>query len=269
MEALTVFLWIVVAGTVLYFLFTDPVSFILFGLLLAILGYVLVYFGFISAKTFPGLLDITYRPTPTPSESSANGVPRGRDLSGLPEVFNIASNMFTYDEAPAVCKAYGAELATYSQIEEAYIKGAEWCGYGWSAGGMALFPTQEASWLARQSEVDREKREACGRPGINGGYFKPDMRFGVNCFGVRPPEGKNREPVDREFTRSVNRLKRMLDKLAIYPFNSKEWSEHNIRSSETDTSGVGEVGQGVEKVGQGVGGIFDILRGFIDILSPR
>ena len=42
------------------------------------------------------------------------------------EVFNISNNNYTYEEAQAVCKAYGAELATYDQIEDAYNKGAEW-----------------------------------------------------------------------------------------------------------------------------------------------
>ena len=49
------------------------------------------------------------------------------------EVFNVSKNNYTYDEAKAICKAYGAKLATYNQIEDAYKSGAEWCNYGWSA----------------------------------------------------------------------------------------------------------------------------------------
>ena len=27
----------------------------------------------------------------------------------------------------------------------------------------------------------------CGNPGINGGYFaNPDLKFGVNCYGIKP-----------------------------------------------------------------------------------
>ena len=33
------------------------------------------------------------------------------------EVFNVPGNEYTYDEARALCKAYGAKMATYSQIK--------------------------------------------------------------------------------------------------------------------------------------------------------
>ena len=46
------------------------------------------------------------------------------------EVFNVPGNEYTYEEARALCKAYGAKIATYSQIENAYKSGAEWCNYG-------------------------------------------------------------------------------------------------------------------------------------------
>lgn len=44
-----------------------------------------------------------------------------------PQVFNISENNYIYGDAQAVCKAYGARLATYKEVEEAYNKGAEWC----------------------------------------------------------------------------------------------------------------------------------------------
>ena len=62
------------------------------------------------------------------------------------EVFNIANNKYTYEDAQAICKSYDASLATYDQIEKAYNNGAEWCNYGWSADQMILFPTQKKTW---------------------------------------------------------------------------------------------------------------------------
>ena len=59
------------------------------------------------------------------------------------QVFNIPSNSYTYTDAVALCKAYGAKLANYKQIEDAYKNGGEWCNYGWSDDQMALFPTQQ------------------------------------------------------------------------------------------------------------------------------
>ena len=59
------------------------------------------------------------------------------------EAYNIPDNRFTYDDAKAICMAYGGDLATYNQIEESYNKGGEWCNYGWSDDQMVLFPTQK------------------------------------------------------------------------------------------------------------------------------
>ena len=103
----------------------------------------------------------------------------------LKEVFNFANNKYNYDDAQAICKAYGAELATYDQIENSYNNGSEWCNYGWSADQMAYFPTQKETWKKLQS--DDKKKNACGRPGVNGGYMaNPKIKFGVNCYGVKP-----------------------------------------------------------------------------------
>ena len=101
------------------------------------------------------------------------------------EVFNISNNLYTYDDAQAICTAYGAKLATYDQVEDAYNHGAEWCNYGWSDDQMAFFPTQKSTWDKLQK--DKKRKNDCGRPGINGGYFaNPHIKFGVNCFGKKP-----------------------------------------------------------------------------------
>jgi len=104
----------------------------------------------------------------------------------LPEVFNVANNLYSYKDAQAICKSYDARLATYDDIEDAYNKGGEWCNYGWSEGQMAFFPTQKSTFDRLQKE-DTQKNN-CGRPGINGGYMaNPHLKFGVNCFGKKPP----------------------------------------------------------------------------------
>jgi hypothetical protein len=266
MGELAVFIGILLGGIVLYFMFTDPTSFLLFGLLLAILTFVLMYFGFVSFETRPNELDINYTPRPSAPESTANGSPPSYATTPLEEVFYVANNIFTYDKAPTVCKAYGAEVATYSQVEDAYAQGAEWCGYGWTQGGIALFPTQQKSWDKLQMEIDPKKRISCGRPGINGGYFDPTTKFGVNCYGVRPAAkpGTGQE-VDKEFAAGVARMKGMLDKISVYPFNTSEWSEYSdvsktILSAEANIRGLGShiqkntsgIGSGVSRIGEGV-----------------
>jgi hypothetical protein len=102
------------------------------------------------------------------------------------EVFNISNNLYSYEDAKAVCKAMGSRLASYDEIEDAYTNGAEWSTYGWSEDQHAYFPTQKATWSKLQKVKGHE--HDLGRPGVNGGYFSnPNVRFGVNCYGVKPP----------------------------------------------------------------------------------
>ena len=103
----------------------------------------------------------------------------------IDEVFNVTNNLYTYDDAQAICSAYDAKMASYDQVEDSYNNGGEWCNYGWSDGQMALFPTQKNTWDTLQ-KTDNHKND-CGRPGINGGYISnPYMKFGVNCYGKKP-----------------------------------------------------------------------------------
>ena len=152
------------------------------------------------------------------------------------EVFNVAGNDYTYEEAKALCKAYGAKIATYSQIEDAYKSGAEWCNYGWSADQMALFPTQKSTWHKLQKR--KGHKHDCGRPGINGGYIdNPNVRFGVNCYGNKPeitPEEQrlmnNSTPYpltkeDKQINKMVEKYKKNLDNILVSPFNYKNWNK--------------------------------------------
>ena len=103
------------------------------------------------------------------------------------QVFHIPSNVYDYDNAKALCQAYGADLANIDQMEEAHKSGAEWCSYGWSDNQMILYPTQKSTWEELQKSPDQAKKNSCGRPGINGGYMEnATMKAGVNCYGAKP-----------------------------------------------------------------------------------
>ena len=155
------------------------------------------------------------------------------------EVFYIKDNVYTYDEAKAVCKAHDAELADYNQLEKTYNEGGEWCGYGWSKNQMILFPTQKDTWNKLQT-IDGHEND-CGRPGINGGYIENDKaKFGVNCYGVkRSPTDfelamleqmkKQQYPTsaqDKEFKENVNKYKELMKekKMVINPYNNTKWN---------------------------------------------
>ena len=75
------------------------------------------------------------------------------ELKFKKQVFNIPGNYYNYENAKALCKAYGSSLASYDQIEEAYNSGAEWCNYGWSANQLALFPTQKKTYNNLQKKT--------------------------------------------------------------------------------------------------------------------
>jgi len=145
-----------------------------------------------------------WKKVPEEEEEEEEEKPKEKD-----EVFNISNNLYTYDDAQAICSSYGGRLATYDEIEGAYNKGAEWCSYGWSDGQMIFFPTQKSTWDKLQ-KTTRHKND-CGRPGVNGGYIKnPYVRFGVNCYGKKP-------------TASDTDLNRMnLNKNKVYPKSKKD-----------------------------------------------
>ena len=150
--------------------------------------------------------------------------------SSKSQVFNVARNIFKYSEAEPLCRAYGAELATYDQVKEAYKAGADWCNYGWVKGQLALYPTQKSTYEKLQAGPESE-RMMCGLPGVNGGLFpNADQRFGVNCYGPRPVETAldQREHIaeasDIPFDREVNRFRSELNTFPVSPFNSDSWS---------------------------------------------
>ena len=156
-------------------------------------------------------------------------------LNGPPEVFNVSKNDFNYYDAEPLCKALGAELATYDQVKDAYGKGADWCNYGWTKGQVAVYPTQKATWDELQKGTD-EDREACGKPGVNGGYFdNPDMKFGVNCYGPKPSQSGHDEAqlmksgripkttAGLKIEQKVQEFEARADELGILPFNKGKW----------------------------------------------
>ena len=148
------------------------------------------------------------------------------------EVFHIGDNVFTYDQADAMCKSIGTELATYDQVVDAYKSGAEWCSYGWSKDMMALYPTQKSTYDALQNAPDEHKND-CGSPGINGGVFEDkEIRFGVNCYGKKPVEPINPPQAQDYLTIQKTNRKKLVkyfkdnkNNYSVLPFNRKKWSK--------------------------------------------
>lgn len=151
------------------------------------------------------------------------------------EVYNISENIYTYYDAPLVCKVFGGRLANLNEIKEEYKKGAEWCNYGWSQGQNAYYPTQQKTWDKLQK--NEEYKDMCGKPGINGGYFaNPDLKFGVNCYGVKPKKTSNnsfnnetlKTPEEIEAEKKIKELEMNKHSIQILPFNEKEWTSQTF-----------------------------------------
>jgi len=171
------------------------------------------------------LNEANYKPMPTDQFNKLNK-----------QVFNIPGNYYTYDDASAICKAYGGNLASYKQIEDTYKRGGEWCNYGWSDEQMALFPTQQNTYDNLQNKKDHQ--HDCGRPGINGGYIaNPNVKFGVNCYGYKPKITEEEEELmktitpypetkeEQDFQTRVDFWKNKINSVLLSPFNYTSWEE--------------------------------------------
>jgi len=236
-------LMVTISGLVLFMvIITVSTGNLLAGIVIvsiaAMVGVVLFKLGIISLKASPTGIDVGfYEKAPAPAEAIPIMKTQKKQLEQN-EVFFVSGNEYTYDDAPAVCAAYDSELATYDQVNDAYSAGAEWCGYGWTQGGMALFPTQQATWELLQQESDATKRTSCGRPGVNGGYFNPANKFGVNCYGVKPKNKGTKFPQpipgtdSATFEKLVDKYKGMISKMSISAFNRLGWSEWNAKSHD-------------------------------------
>jgi len=150
------------------------------------------------------------------------------------QVFNVSSNKYTYYDAEPLCKALGAELATYDQVKEAWSKGADWCNYGWVKGQMAVYPTSQETYDKTQSGPE-EGRNVCGQAGLNGGYFdNPELRYGVTCYGSKPTKNLHNDadvakntptsPDALAYEKKVAEFKRDASNISVLPNNSHSWN---------------------------------------------
>jgi len=99
-----------------------------------------------------------------------------------------------------------------------------------------LFPIQKKTYDKLQNVEGHE--HDCGRPGINGGFFKDStIKFGVNCFGIKPEINEPSEKLmnnmtffpqskkDLEMKEKLDFLKTKINDIIISPFNVKKWRQ--------------------------------------------
>lgn len=175
-----------------------------------------------------------YAPAPPATSATPGAVPSATTGTvsnpNIKQVFNIKENIYALEDARAVCKVMGAEVATIDQLIEAHKNGADWCNVGWTKDGLAAFPIQYSTWQKLQ-ENEPNKRGICGKPGINLVRNDPNLLYGVNCYGVKP-EPKNGEKVkqviesdaDIALKARMAELQKNMDKIGVAPWNQDKWS---------------------------------------------
>ena len=165
-------------------------------------------------------------PVTTLSDASSSST-----KSKVKQVFNIKENIYSLDDAPGVCGALGAEVATIDQLIDAHRSGADWCNVGWTKDGLAAFPIQYTTWKTLQDN-EPNKRGICGQPGINLVRNDPNLLYGVNCFGIKPdPKGgekiKQKIVSDAELAlqAKIAQFRKNINAIGIHPWNQDKWSK--------------------------------------------
>ncbi len=152
------------------------------------------------------------------------------------EVFHIANQDYTYDQAKCKCESYGGRLATKSEVTTAYNNGAHWCSYGWTDKQTAFYPVQQCEWDEMTNKNERlpdHEKKFCGLPGLNGGFFpNAQIKFGVNCYGKKPAGelSKAKDPYcpEQNFCKMDQNYQaaHKLDTDEIVGFNNEQWNDN-------------------------------------------
>lgn len=144
------------------------------------------------------------------------------------EVYHISNQVYNYNEAVCKARSYGSKLATKKQMIDSYNAGANWCSYGWCEGGLAYYPVQE-----RYFNKYPLARFKCRKPGLNGGVFNRQLKFGINLYGVKPKGSIPQKSINaierKDFCEreNVKELVSVNDTDDIISFNKKQWSVYN------------------------------------------
>jgi hypothetical protein len=104
----------------------------------------------------------------------------------IPEVFQVKGYKHTREEADSICRKNGAVLATTKQLEYAQQNGADWCSTGWVA------DTDEDGENRAKYPINTRTMRGCGNGGTGVKIWTPPYKkAAVNCYGIKPTNGKN------------------------------------------------------------------------------
>lgn len=89
-------------------------------------------------------------------------------------------------------------------MKEAQEEGANWCNQGWIADApparrvglykaYAYYPIQKDFYNLIQTNEECGLKDSCGKIGLNGGKYDKNIKFGVNCYGLKPEADVNKD----------------------------------------------------------------------------
>jgi hypothetical protein len=205
-------------------------------------------FGFCQGIAKPPLTQPTILPEYTvPPITVSPPIPPSQD-----EVYSSNRNIWTYDDAEAVCKSQNSELATYEQLVDAAENGANWCNLGWVKSDTSddSDPYKYAHFPVQKSTFDKIKsqnsgRDACGKTWnskydgkdytIQGGGYNKNKLLAVNCFGIKRDakideiaqmHELSKGPSNAELEEKINDIKHLTDNISLVPYTNTQWSEY-------------------------------------------
>jgi len=137
------------------------------------------------------------------------------------EVYFVVSNIYDPSDAERICNVFGGKLASESDMNDAYNKGADWCNIGWIKDNHTAYPVQNST---------------CGIKGINLTSHYSSKKYGVNCYGIKPSKKKidslfqstsynnyhDKKITDGKPILLSNKELKLLT--PILPFNDKTWT---------------------------------------------
>jgi len=101
---------------------------------------------------------------------------------------------------------------------------------------MVVFPISKDTYEKLQKSAP-EYRNACGHPGVNGGYVNnPELHFGVTCAGACPPQSATDELLESqvalppttneiEFNKKRQKFREPLATMTVLPFSRAQWGK--------------------------------------------
>ncbi|XP_055351136.1 uncharacterized protein LOC129597554 [Paramacrobiotus metropolitanus] len=138
---------------------------------------------------------------------------------------------FTKAEAASICQVLNAVLASVEQLESAFVAGGDWCftghtnatnvaaypggvcyAYQTDGSGNTVLPLKTQTVTCGSLEKYHRKTFVYKTVGSSGDVGVDSMRFGANCWGLRPSKGE--------------KLKYKNDVIVVLPFNSTHYSQY-------------------------------------------